>query len=431
MTIRQLPAPRWTVPGHSGAVAAGWKVYTYEPTSSTPKDTYTDSSGDTEHQIPIVLDSRGEAEIWWDGNYKVIVLDENDVPVWSVDNYGAGIEANVTAQLTVVSNFSFETATADPDLPDAWDTSTYTGGAAILDSSAGNQIHGAKALKFTSAGSGGGYTTSGFFEVQEAVVLNVVAAMKGTADVRNLIEVIWYDKDQSLISTTSIYDASSANPTSWTDQSMVATPPSNARYAKIRLTGCHSSDSTVGSTWFDNVRVSQGLLLTSGAQTATGVKKFPSGITVGAADAMAISAAGVMTAGTTPLSRVKRVYAETTGTSAAVQVNLGTVVAGDVVLLMVNGTNTRSAAGDGQLRYSIGNSGSSTIKNAGSASMPEIWLTSLNATSQTVYDYTAFFIFTVTVGGTLVVGLNGSLGLNWTTSSQSHRVAGLVFDGTA
>lgn len=278
MTIRQLPAPKWTVPGHSGSIAAGWLVYTYEPTSSTPKDTYTDSSGDTSNQNPVELDSRGEADIWWDGNYKVIVKDQNDVTVWTVDNYGSGIEQIAAAQLSVVPNYSFETATSDPDLPDDWTVSTYTNGTAALDSSAGNQIHGAKALKFTSAGSGGGFATTEFFPVQEAVPVMVIFAMKGTADVRNLIEIIWYDKDQSLVSTTSLYDASSANPTSWTDQALPATPPSTARFAKIRLTGCHSSDATAGSTWFDNVRVTSDVVTTQGAQTISGVKTFSQSI---------------------------------------------------------------------------------------------------------------------------------------------------------
>jgi hypothetical protein len=34
-----------------------------------------------------------------------------------------------------------------------------------------------------------------------------------------------------------------------------ATPPSDARFAKVRLTGCHTSSTTAGSTWFDNILV--------------------------------------------------------------------------------------------------------------------------------------------------------------------------------
>lgn len=256
MTVRQLPPPRWTVPGNSGAVANGWKVWTYEPDSSTPKDTYTTFEGDVANTNPVTLDSRGEATIFWDGIYKVVVKDTNGVVVWTEDYYGSGLVPVTNTQLSLVPNYSFEDATDDVSVPDNWTITTYTNGTQTLDSSAGNQIHGSKALKFTSTGSGGGYAESSLFLVQEAVALSITVPIKSSAaDVRNVIEIIWYDRSQVLLSTSSLYDDSTTNPTSWTDQILSATPPSNARFAKIRLTGCHSSDSTTGSTWFDNCQV--------------------------------------------------------------------------------------------------------------------------------------------------------------------------------
>lgn len=256
MALRQLPAPKWTVPGNSGGVASGWKVYTYAPGTTTAKNTYTDSTGGTANANPVVLDSRGEASIWWDGTYKVVVKDQNDVTKFTEDNYGEGLDPVAVPQLSLVKNYSFETATVDANTPDNWTITLYTAGTQILDDSAGNQIHGAKSLKFTSAGTGGGYAESDFFGVQESVSVQITFAMKSSvADVRNLIELVWYDRSESLLSTSTILDDSTTNQTSWVDETGVATAPSNARFAKLRLTGCHSSDSTVGSTWFDNISV--------------------------------------------------------------------------------------------------------------------------------------------------------------------------------
>lgn len=293
MALRLLPAPKWTVPGTSGSIASGWLVYTYEPTSSTLKDTFTDSDAGGTNTNPVELDSRGEADIWWDGNYKVIVKDQNGVTVWSVDNYGEGLDPTPIAQLSLIKNYSFEDASSDPTSPDNWTITTYTNGTQSLDTTAGNQIHGAQALKFTSVGTGGGFAESDFFPVQEAVVQSVIVAMKSSsATVRNVIEILWYDRSQSLLSTSSLYDASSGNPTTWTDKSANATPPSNARYAKLRLTGCHSSVATLGSTWFDNVRVIANDFVTlTGTQTLTNKTLTSPTVTGGTFSAPAITSA--------------------------------------------------------------------------------------------------------------------------------------------
>lgn len=255
MALRQLPLPRFHFTKTNGDPASGYLVNAYEPGTTTRKNTYTDSTGDTANANPVVLNSRGEAAIWWDGTYKVVITDASGVTIYTEDNYGEGLDPVAVPQLSLVKNYSFEEASTDPDEPDNWTVTLYTNGTQTLDTSAGNQIHGAQAIKFTSAGSGGGYAESDLFPVQEAEALSISIAIKSSvADVRNLIEIVWYDRAEALLSTDSLYDDSTTNPTSWTDQDLSATPPSDARFAKLRLTGCHSSDATVGSTWFDNVR---------------------------------------------------------------------------------------------------------------------------------------------------------------------------------
>ena len=66
---------------------AGGKVYTYDAGTTNPKTTYTDNSGSTANANPVILDSRGEADIWGStGAYKVVVKTSADVTLITVDN---------------------------------------------------------------------------------------------------------------------------------------------------------------------------------------------------------------------------------------------------------------------------------------------------------------------------------------------------------
>lgn len=82
----------------AGVPLAGGKVYTYEAGTSTPLATYQDSTGVTSNTNPIILDSRGEANIWLSPSlaYKFVLKTSTDVTIWTVDNINIGINfANV------------------------------------------------------------------------------------------------------------------------------------------------------------------------------------------------------------------------------------------------------------------------------------------------------------------------------------------------
>lgn len=71
----------------NGNPLAGGKLYTYAAGTTTPLATYTDYGGGTANANPVVLDSRGEASVWFGtSQYKVKLTDADDVEVYTVDN---------------------------------------------------------------------------------------------------------------------------------------------------------------------------------------------------------------------------------------------------------------------------------------------------------------------------------------------------------
>ena len=81
-----LPNGKQMFTNGAGAPLAGGKLYTYAAGTSTPKNTYTDSGGVTPNSNPVILDARGEAAVFWSGNYKATLKDSSDNLIWTVDN---------------------------------------------------------------------------------------------------------------------------------------------------------------------------------------------------------------------------------------------------------------------------------------------------------------------------------------------------------
>lgn len=255
MGTKLRASPKFSMIDSNGDPAAGYKIHTYVAGTTTNKATYTDNAQSATNTNPVILDSRGEADIWWSGSYKVVVKDSDDVTIYTVDNYGAGEDISVSGFYNLATNGSFEIDDNADNLPDDWDITEYDAtSTVIIDATDPN--HGANCLKFVSTGLGGGYAASVLMEVSGSQSLSIGFNIKSSVvDVRNRVEVSWYDKDQALLSTTGIYDDSATNPTSWTDNQYSTTSHASAKYAKIVIYGCHSSDATSGETRFDNIRV--------------------------------------------------------------------------------------------------------------------------------------------------------------------------------
>ena len=70
-----------------GTPLVGGKLYSYAAGTTTPLATFTNAGGLTANANPVILDSRGEASVWFGtSQYKLKLTDANDVEIWTVDN---------------------------------------------------------------------------------------------------------------------------------------------------------------------------------------------------------------------------------------------------------------------------------------------------------------------------------------------------------
>lgn len=117
------PVPRLKFWGNNGLPLAGGKLFTYSAGTTTKIATYTDSTGGTPNANPVILDYRGEANVWIPPNvaYKYVLAPSTDTdpptnPIWTVDQlvssqlvtlYGGVDSGTANAYvLTFTANFS-------------------------------------------------------------------------------------------------------------------------------------------------------------------------------------------------------------------------------------------------------------------------------------------------------------------------------------
>ena len=246
-----------------GSEYSGFQLKYFEAGTTTLKTTFTDSglTLGNENTNPVVLDSRGTAQVWFGGNAKVQFLDTADVVIYTDDDINPLLATDAAGDFNLALNGSFEDDIDNDGIPDDWDRVVHAGGTVARDTTAADTQHGAATMKFNSTGSGGGFiTSSNFMPVSKHRAISLSFLLKSSvADVRNVVEVLWFKEDNTASSTpsTTMYDDSTTNPTSWTLSSSLAVfPPSDARFAKLRMTGCHDSDATSGTTWYDDVMMS-------------------------------------------------------------------------------------------------------------------------------------------------------------------------------
>lgn len=90
-----------------GIPLVGGKVYTYAAGTTTPLATYTTAAASTPNANPVILDSRGEASIFFSAaNYKIVVKDSLDSTIWTQDNLPGDAAATIVANLAASSGSS-------------------------------------------------------------------------------------------------------------------------------------------------------------------------------------------------------------------------------------------------------------------------------------------------------------------------------------
>jgi hypothetical protein len=84
------PQPKLQFFDSNGDPLSGGRLYTYVAGTTTPQATYTDETGTVTNTNPVILDSRGEANVWFGpGTYKLKLATAADVEIWSVDGIGS------------------------------------------------------------------------------------------------------------------------------------------------------------------------------------------------------------------------------------------------------------------------------------------------------------------------------------------------------
>jgi len=95
MTTYLTPSPKMQFFDANGNPLAGGKLYSYASGTSTPLSTYTDSTGLAANTNPIILDSRGECNLWLGAaNYTLTLKSATDVLIWSVDGVSGTFDAS-------------------------------------------------------------------------------------------------------------------------------------------------------------------------------------------------------------------------------------------------------------------------------------------------------------------------------------------------
>lgn len=90
MALTLMPLPTHQFFDSAGEPLAGGMLYTYQPSTLTPKNTYVDSTGSAFNTNPIILDSAGRCKVWLDGAYNIRLYSAGGILQWSVDNVVSG-----------------------------------------------------------------------------------------------------------------------------------------------------------------------------------------------------------------------------------------------------------------------------------------------------------------------------------------------------
>jgi hypothetical protein len=102
------PSPKVQFFTAAGVPLVGGKLFTYASGTTVPLATYTDSTGNTANANPIILDSRGEANVWvGPSRYTFLLKDSLDNLIWSVDGVNTPLGVQNTTIVAAASQTVF------------------------------------------------------------------------------------------------------------------------------------------------------------------------------------------------------------------------------------------------------------------------------------------------------------------------------------
>jgi hypothetical protein len=94
-----LILPKWKFFDPNGAVLVGGQLFSYQAGTTTPLQTYTDSTGVTPNPNPVILDANGECVVWLGtAAYKFVLQDSLGNTLWTAD----GIQSIPDGSITTV-----------------------------------------------------------------------------------------------------------------------------------------------------------------------------------------------------------------------------------------------------------------------------------------------------------------------------------------
>lgn len=172
-------------------------------------------------------------------------------------NYLASVSSGSSGVPTLV-NGSFEVGSGAAD-PVGWVGARAAGNTTAITTTAADVQHGIQGIKMVTPGgiSGGVTLTSDQFYIC-ANGLPFVAAwfIKSTLATTSVsVQIRWYDIAGSVVTTTTLYTATTGIPAAWTLMTALCTPPATAKQFKLILTGVNTT--AAASVYWDGITLLQ------------------------------------------------------------------------------------------------------------------------------------------------------------------------------
>lgn len=106
------PSPKMQFFTAAGVPLVGGKLFTYASGTTVPLATYTDSTANFTNANPVILDSRGEANVWFGpSRYTLLLKDSLDNLIWTA----AGVNSSPSVQTATIIATAAQTVFTVPE----------------------------------------------------------------------------------------------------------------------------------------------------------------------------------------------------------------------------------------------------------------------------------------------------------------------------